>query len=84
MMQPRYDEQMRTTVDLPEDLHRIMTALARDRRQSLSQTVADLLRRALQSDGQPTAAAFDAASGLPVVRLGRPITSEDVRTLEDE
>ncbi|MGH9118909.1 MAG: antitoxin [Acidimicrobiales bacterium] len=74
---------MRTTIDLPDDLHRLMTAIANDRRQSLSQTVAEVLRRTLQSDARPSVE-LDPATNLPLVRLGRPITSEDVRSLEDE
>ena len=38
---------MRTTVDLPEDLHRIVTSLATHTRRSLSQTAADLMRLGL-------------------------------------
>lgn len=74
---------MRTTIDLPDDLHRVMTALARDRQQSLSKTVADILRRALQADG-PATPTVDRRTGLRVVRVGRPITSDDVRALEDD
>jgi len=72
---------VRTTIDLPEDLHRVMAALARDRGQTLSQTVTDLLELALGESGIDVS--VSPASGLPVVRLGRPVTSEDVRSLED-
>jgi hypothetical protein len=74
---------VRTTIDLPPDLHQLTTALARSRRQTLSQTIADILRRSLLSDDGPEVAQ-DTATGLPVVRLGRPITSDDVAALEDE
>ena len=74
---------MRTTIDLPDDLHRVASAIARDRRQTLSQTVADLLRRALSPD-RSTSMSISPVTGLPTVGLGRTITSEDVRALEDE
>jgi hypothetical protein len=74
---------VRTTIDLPPDLHQLTTALARSRRQTLSQTIADILRRSLLSDDGPEVAQ-DTATGLPDVRLGRPITSDDVAALEDE
>jgi hypothetical protein len=74
---------VRTTIDLPDDLHRLMTAIANDRRQSLSHTVAEVLRRALQADAR-SSTEVDPATNLPLVRLGRTITSEDVRSLEDE
>lgn len=74
---------MRTTVDLPEDLHRITTAIARDAGTSLSQTITSLLAAALQTPG-PAAVSTSSATGLRVVTTGRPVTSEDVRALDDE
>ena len=74
---------MRTTVDLPDDLHAQAVAIARDTHQSLSQTIALLMRRGLGS-GRSGAVATSERTGLPVVRLGRTITSEDVRQLEDD
>lgn len=75
---------MRTTIDLPPDLHRIALSLARDSGRSLSETVAGLMRRALGvSEGGDDF--VSPVTGLPVIRLGSgPITTEDVRALEDE
>lgn len=75
---------MRTTIDLPDDLHRLAVSIARDSGRSLSETVAVLMRRALQA---PVAEdhVVSPVTGLPVVRLGGgPITTEHVRSLEDE
>jgi Arc/MetJ family transcription regulator len=74
---------MRTTIDLPEDLHAQAVAIARDTHQSLSQTVAALIRRGLSS-GDPGEVAASTLTGLPVAHIGRTITSEDVRRLEDD
>jgi Arc/MetJ family transcription regulator len=74
---------MRTTIDLPEDLHAQAVAIARDTHQTLSQAVAGLIRRGLGSGGGG-AVGTSARTGLPVARLGRTITSEDVRQLEDD
>lgn len=74
---------MRTTLDIPDDLHAQAVAISRDTHQSLSQTVAGLIRRGLSS-GQPGEIARSARTGLPVVHLGRTITSADVRRLEDD
>lgn len=74
---------MRTTVDLPDDLHRQALSIARDTSRSLSETVADLMRRGLSQTG-PVEIGRSARTGLPVVRLGTVVTTEDVRTLEDE
>lgn len=78
-----YHDVMRTTIDLPEDLHAQALAIARDTHQSLSQTVAGLIRRGLGS-GAPREVATSARTGLPVAHLGKTITTEDVRNLEDD
>jgi hypothetical protein len=74
---------VRTTIDLPADLHQLTSAIARSRKQTLSQTIADVLRGALLSDGSPDVTR-DRRTGLPLVRLGRPITPEDVAEVEDD
>ena len=74
---------MRTTVDLPDDLHRQLQAIARDTRRTLSATLADLVRRGL-GDDPGTEIATSPTTGLPVIRLGTVVTSEDVRSLEDD
>lgn len=74
---------MRTTVDLPDDLHAAARSVARDRGATFSETVADLIRRGLGLGGGPKVGHSD-ATGLPVVHLGRTITQDDVRSLDDE
>lgn len=74
---------MRTTVDLPDDLHRQVQAIARDTHRSLSETVADLMRRGLGTR-QAAAVSRSRRTGLPVVTLGTVITTEDVRALDDD
>ncbi|GHC02646.1 antitoxin [Thermomonas carbonis] len=83
---------MRTTLDLPDDLHCIATSLARHNKRSLGQIVAELLRLGLEARAaltnrmaEPqTFYRIDALTGLPVVRSPRSITDEDVKALEDE
>lgn len=74
---------MRTTIDLPDELHQRAMSIARDTSRTLSETVAALLRRAL---GEPAAAEVttSARTGLPVVHLGTVVTTDDVRALEDD
>lgn len=74
---------MRTTIDLPDDLHKQAQAIARDTRRTLSDTVADLIRRGLRAD-RSTSLSVDPRTGLPLVSVGTVVTSEDVRSLEDE
>ena len=75
---------MRTTIDLPEDLHRQAVAISRDTSRTLSETVADLMLRGLGQGGGTAEISHSARTGLPVVHLGRVITSQDVRALDDE
>jgi hypothetical protein len=85
-----HDALMRTTIDLPDSLHRIALSFARHSGSSLSHAVAELMRRGL---GQPSqwpaegrgAANFarDPLSGLPLVRSERTITADDVGSADD-
>lgn len=72
---------MRTTIELPDDLHQLARQLAHDSGRSMSEVVAELIRRGL---ARPTAAPAQSRHGLPTVSVGRPITAEDVRALDDE
>ena len=74
---------MRTTVDLPDDLHQRAKAFARDRGLSLTETIVLILRRGFGDDDR-VEVSTDAGTGLPTVRLGATITSDDVRSLEDD
>ena len=58
-------------------------SIARDQRQTLSQTINDLLARVLIPHTAPTFSK-SAVTGLPTVRLGRVISPDDVRQLEED
>lgn len=81
---------MRTTIDLPADLHHAVTSIATHARKSMNQTAADLIRRGLSHPPQAGDSSIgagvrvDKRTGLPVIRSSRPVTAEDVRALEDE
>lgn len=80
---------MRTTVDLPEDLHQVLASLATHTRRTLSATAVDLMRRGLTqgagiTQGKARALRINNATGLPVVSLRRTVTPEDVKAFEDE
>jgi len=74
---------VRTTIDLPSDLHAAARSIARDRGTTLSEAVADLIRRGLGQSGTVTYGR-SAHTGLPTARLGRTVTHDDVRSLEDD
>jgi hypothetical protein len=75
---------MRTTIDLPDDVHRAAVLIARDRQQTLSRTVSDLLRLAMTGASRGSTVDISPVSGLPLVRVGRRITQEDVQAAEEE
>ena len=74
---------MRTTLDLPEDVHAVAVAIARDAGTSLSDVVTRLLRAGLGTAG-PVRVSISPRTGLKVGVFGRVMTSEDVRSLDDD
>ena len=74
---------MRTTIDLPDDVHRVASGIAQDSGTSLSETVTRLLRAALATPG-PVRVSTSSRTGLRVATIGAPVTSQDVRSLEDD
>jgi predicted transcriptional regulator len=71
---------MRTTVDLPDDLHELARQLAHDGNRSMSEVVADLIRMGLRTGRQPERS----RRGMPMVSVGRAVTPDDVRSLDDD
>ena len=67
---------MRTTIDLPPELHRILASLASTQRKTVSQTPV--------ARGTSKPPAQSKRTGMPLVRLQRVVTPEDVRAHEDE
>jgi len=75
---------VRTTVDLPPAVHRRASELAKQRGQSLSTTVSELVTYGLSHLDEPIVVRTDPRTGFPVVRVGRLITSQDVSDALDE
>ena len=74
---------MRTTIDLPDDLHRYARSLALETNRSMSAVVADLIRMGLRGTAEPTPPSRG-RRGMPVVSVGRRVTADDVRSLDDD
>jgi len=74
---------VRTTIDLPQDLSDAARSIARDRGATLSDTIADLIRRGLGQRGEVRYERSE-VTGLLVARVGRPVTLDDVRSLDDD
>ena len=74
---------MRTTIDLPDDLLQQVKAIARDTERSMSGTVTALIRRGLECD-DASEVRTSPTTGLPLVTVGRVVTSDDVRAADDD
>jgi hypothetical protein len=72
---------VRITIDIPDDLHRQALAIAHDTSLPLSQIITELMRRGL---GRPIHVARSTRTGLPVVSLGKVVTTDEVRLVEDD
>ena len=79
-----YDAVMRTTVDLPPAVHRRATELAVRTGRSLSAVLADLTVRGLAQIEEPVVLGTDDRTGLPVLAVGRRVTSAEVADLLDD
>jgi hypothetical protein len=75
---------MRTTIDIPDDLLRRLRELSFDRDQSLSKTITQVIEEGFHKPTHPAAIEVSPITGLPLVFLGRPTTTEDVRSLDDD
>jgi hypothetical protein len=73
---------MRTTLDISDEAYYIAKAIARDQGRSLGRVVGDLI---LQSSTVSTDASIKMSDyGFPTFRCARPVTTDDVRALDDE
>jgi hypothetical protein len=77
-----YDVVVRTTLDIPDQSYYIAKAIARDLNRSLGQVVGELILQAAHSGKGATIQMSD--YGFPTFRCSRPVTTEDVKALEDE
>lgn len=72
---------MRTTVDLPDAVHRRAKELAEARGLSMSVVIADLTVRGLSQLDEPVSIQTDPVSGYPIVSIGRRVTDAEVSDL---
>lgn len=77
-----YDAVMRTTLDLPDDVHALVRELAHQQGKSMGQVVAELIMAARPPADRSVATT--GARGFPVVSVGHPVTIDDVASLDDE
>lgn len=70
---------MRTTVDLPDEVHQ----LARELAQQQSSTISRVLARLVADSLAPVPEPGRGVRGMPTIAVGRVVTAEDVRSLDD-
>jgi hypothetical protein len=73
---------VRTTLDISDEAYYLAKAIARDQNRSLGRVVGDLI---LQSSKGTKGASIEMSDyGFPIFRCARPVTTEDVKALDDE
>ena len=73
---------VRTTLDISDEAYYIAKAIARDQNRSLGRVVGDLILQS--SKGAKGASIKMSDYGFPTFRCSRPVTTEDVKALDDE
>ena len=83
---PRCAGDVRTTVDLPDDVLERVRSIAADRRTSVSKVIADFVSRAVNPPSAPPGdrLSVDPRTGLKVLDLGRLVTMDEVRQAMDD
>ena len=77
-----YDALVRTTLDISDEAYYIAKAIARDQNRSLGRVVGDLILQS--SKGARGASIKISEYGFPTFRCTRPVTSEDVKAIDDD
>jgi hypothetical protein len=73
---------VRTTLDISDEAYYLAKAIARDQNRSLGRVVGDLI---LQSSKGANGASIKMSDyGFPTFRCARPVTTGDVKALDDE
>ncbi len=77
---------MRTTIDIPVELHERLKAYASQSGRSLSSAAVEMMARGMTSADIPTVTKVDPRTGLTTFnfRRGRPVTAAEVADLIDE
>ena len=73
---------VRTTLDIEEEAYYLAKSIARDQNRSLGRVVGDLI---MQSSKSSKNALIEISNySFPTFRCSRPVTTEDVKALDDE
>ena len=73
---------MRTTLDITDEAYYLAKSIALDQNRSLGRVVGDLILKSARAGAGSTIEMSD--YGFPTFRCVRPVTTEDVKALDDE
>ncbi|MBL8295266.1 MAG: hypothetical protein JNN08_25700 [Bryobacterales bacterium] len=73
---------MRTTLDISDEAYYLAKAIARDQNRSLGRVVGDLILQSVKTSKGASIQMSD--YGFPTFRCTRPVTTEDVKALDEE
>ena len=73
---------MRTTLDITDEAYYLAKSIALDQNRSLGRVVGDLILKSARAGGGSAIEMSD--YGFPTFRCVRPVTSDDVRAMDDE
>jgi hypothetical protein len=73
---------VRITLDISDEAYYVAKSIARDQNRSLGRVVGDLILQS--SKGGKGASIKMSDYGFPTFRCSQPVTTEDVRALDDE
>ena len=77
-----YDVVVRTTLDISDEAYYLAKAIARDQNRSLGRVVGDMILQSVK--GAKGASIGMSDYGFPTFRCTRPVTTDDVKALDDE
>ncbi len=73
---------VRTTLDISDEAYYLAKAIARDQNRSLGRVVGDLILQSVKNSSGASIRMSD--YGFPTFRCARPVSTEDVKALDDE
>ena len=73
---------VRTTLDISDEAYYLAKAIARDQNRSLGRVVGDLILQSVKNSSGASITMSD--YGFPTFRCARPVSTEDVKALDDE
>ena len=77
-----HDAIVRTTIDIADEAYYIAKAIARDQNRSLGRVVGDIILQSVKVSKGAEISMSD--NDFPIFRCARPVTTEDVKALDDE